>query len=239
MKSLVSFINEMHKKDYDAEKYENPETHKKYKDMAEKYVKYCGKENFKACIDKAIIETNKVLRIFLQNGITGFVNGQLIGHIIETKLVESLNFEGFTFKQGREISDNKDITCIKVSKDFLELGNPAAYGIEVKCSQGTGITGNKSYALDVTTDSKDKIKPNKDSFYLLINYTSNIKIPQTIDDQNAETIIVNNNVESFGIKLKSCYFGYIEQNDWMYGDTGNSASLKMPALKKHRLIEIC
>lgn len=246
MKPLKQFISEMHIKDYNEDEYSKDENHTKYKDLAEKYIEFAtktknaddGAKEFKKFVDTAIIKTNEVLKIFANNGISGFVNGQLIGRIIEAKLVESLNFKDFKFEQGVEISDNKDITCIKVSEDFLNLGGPSAYGIEVKCSQGTEITGNKSYAMDVTTNSKDSIKSNKDSFYLLINYKAPSKIPQTVDDQTIKDVANINKVKDFAITDYTCYFGFITQNDWIYGDTGNSSRLKMKVLKNKRLVKI-
>lgn len=261
MKSLKQFIYEMYNKDYDAKKYEGSESHKKYKTLAKKYLTIVGGsksipedekalnnnaqngiEIFKGCIQNAIDETNKILKIFSDNGIAGFVNGQMLGRIVEAKLAESMkDVKGFTFEQGSEASNDKDIECKECPKELFELGlgdYAHFYGIELKCSQGTGITGNKSYALDVADGEGKSTKSNKNAFYFLINYKAPIEIPQTVDGQTSKDVANNIKVNNFAITKYTCYFGFIEQNDWVYGDKGNAASLKMGILKNKRLIPI-
>lgn len=249
MKNLNNYICEIFNKDYNADEYKNNTRHNDLKDIAQAYIDAIGGTNalFK-CVDKAIQETNKILQLLYNNGISEFVNGQMLGRIIERKLAESIDLDGITYEQGKEASNDKDIECTSVSDDIkdkvkkiagnklkVNLDKPHAYGIELKCSQGSGITGNKSYAIDI--DDGKGIKSSKDAFYILINYKGPIEITDTVDDQSSEDI-KNNLHKKFIITNYSAHFGFIEQNDWVYGEKGNAASLKMGILKEKRLIKI-
>lgn len=257
MKTLNNYIYEMHNSEYNAEKYKNNSRHKPLQILAQEYINYVSIDKMKESIDNAIIETNKLLKLMHENGISEFVNGQMLGRIIERKLANAIgtSWKGFKFVQGSEASEDKDIECREAPKEFIDkmndkikslnidlnklinLDNAHAYGIELKCSQGSGITGNKSYALDIADNTGKNTKSCKDAFYILINYKAPVEIPLTVDDQSSEDV-KNNLHENFIITTYSAHFGFIEQNDWVYGDKGNAASLKMGILKEKRLIEI-
>ena len=249
MKNLNNYIYEMFNKHYNAEEYKKDTRHNDLKDIAQAYIDAIGgKYALLKCVDNAIKETNKILQLLYDNGISEFVNGQMLGRIIERKLAESIDLDGITYKQGKEASNDKDIECTSVSeiiKDKVKklasnklkvnLDEPHAYGIELKCSQGSGITGNKSYAIDI--DDGKGTKSSKDAFYILINYKGPIEIVDTVDDQSSEDV-KDNLHKKFIITSYSAHFGFIEQNDWVYGEKGNAASLKMGILKEKRLIKI-
>lgn len=253
MKQLNTFISEMHNSKYNADEYKEDKRHEPLKKLAETYVDYVSISNIKKSVDEAIDETNKLLKLMYDNGIAEFVNGQMLGRIIERKLAQSIgeSWDGFKFKQGSEASEDKDIECENVPKEFIDkiknlnielnssinLDKPHAYGIELKCSQGAGITGNKSYALDISDENSKSTKSCKDAFYILINYKAPVEIPisaSDVDSTSAKKIKENN----FSITSYNVHFGFIEQNDWVYGDKGNAASLKMGILKEKRLIKI-
>lgn len=253
MKELVKYINEMHNSEYNADKYKEDKRHEPLKKLAQVYVDYVSIDKIKESVDNAIEETNKLLKLMNDNGISEFVNGQMLGRIIERKLALSIgdSWTGFKFQQGQEASEDKDIECKTVPQelidkiknldiklnDLVNLNNAHGYGIELKCSQGSGITGNKSYALDIADGNSKSTKSCKDAFYILINYKAPVEIPISVNDIDSESIKKLGKTE-FKISSYNVYFGFIEQNDWVYGDKGNAASLKMGILKEKRLIKI-
>ena len=249
MKHLNNYIYEMSNKHYNADEYKKDTRHNDLKDIAQAYIDAIGgKDALFKCVDNAIKKTNKILQLLYDNGISEFVNGQMLGRIIERKLAQSMDLDGITYEQGKEASNDKDIECTSVSDNIkdkvkklannklkVNLDEPHAYGIELKCSQGSGITGNKSYAIDI--DDGKGTKSSKDAFYILINYKGPIEIADTVDDQSSEDV-KDNLHKKFIITIYSVHFGFIEQNDWVYGEKGNAASLKMGILKEKRLIKI-
>ena len=257
MKELVKFINEMHNSEYNADKYKEDKRHEPLKKLAQVYVDYVSIDKIKTSVDHAIEETNKLLKIMKDNGLSEFVNGQMLGRIIERKLALSIgnSWDGFKFHQGQEASDDKDIECETVPQEFkrkfidkikslgiklndlIDLNNAHSYGIELKCCQSSGITGNKSYALDIADANGKNTKSCKDAFYILINYKAPVEIPISVNDVDSNSVKKIGQTE-FKILSYSVYFGFIEQNDWVYGDKGNAASLKMGILKEKRLIKV-
>lgn len=163
------------------------------------YLDMLGEENLKTVIEKAISDSNEVIKTFKDENILEFINGHVIGRIIEKKLANRMkNINGFNYLQGRENRTDKDIICVKSPDKAKES---SYYSLECKTSIGSGITGNKSYAKDAPSEnSKDK-----NSFYILIN---NYKRVDEIETYNA-------------------YFGYIAQSDWEYSDKGNSSRIKI------------
>ena len=167
------------------------------------------------------------------NHISSFINAKMISGIIEHYLADEMsNINGFTFEQGKENSENKDICCKKINNKILEedifndIDNELKFfSIELKCTtRKSSITGNKSYAID----KSEKSQKNKQSFYILITYDYSF-------DEN----------KNITIKLRNAYFGYIVQDDWIYGDTGNSSELRIKDLlhsdenkKNNRIIQI-
>lgn len=231
MKKLISFINEVHRKDYNLKDIKN----ELYTNYSYKYFEYLNNKN-ELC--KSIEQTFKnindnILKIMNDNHISTFINAKMISGIIEYYLSNEMsNINGFTFEQSVENSKNKDICCEKINNKILEedifkdIDNPMEFfSIELKCtSKKSTITGNKSYAID----NSKKPRKNKQSFYILITYDYSF-------DEN----------KNITIKLKNAYFGYIVQNDWIYGDTGNSSQLKINDLlhsdeneKNNRIIQI-
>ena len=231
MKKLISFINEAHRKEYSLENTKN----KLYTEYSYKYFEYLNNNDK---LGKAIEATFKnindnILRIMNDNHISSFINAKMISGIIEHYLAaEMSNINGFTFEQGKENSENKDICCKKINDKILEedifkdiTEELKFFSIELKCStKKSSITGNKSYAID----KSEKSQKNKQSFYILITYDYSF-------DEN----------KNITIKLKTAYFGYIVQNDWIYGDTGNSSELRINDLlhsdnneKNNRIIQI-
>ena len=160
------------------------------------------------------------------NHISNFISKKITPYIIEYYLANKMSdVNEFVFKQSEENSENKDISCTGINKKILkedifkDIKNPLEFfSIELKCTSGKSITGNKSYAID----NPDKPKKNKQSFYILISYDYS-------DNKD------NENNKNITIKLRNAYFGYIVQNDWIYGDSGNSSRLR---IKNNRIIQI-
>lgn len=238
MKELISFINEVHIKEGNSKSI-TEEDKKSYINYSYKYFEYL---NNNGKLGKAIEETFKyisdnVLKIMNDNHISNFIDKKIIPRIIEYYLATKMSdINGFKFIQSEENSKNKDICCKKINDKILEEDifkdindNPLEFfSIELKCSsKPSSITGNKSYAID----KSDNQKKNKQSFYILITY-------DYFDNKT-------NGNKNITIKLKNAYFGYIVQNDWIYGDSGNSSRLKIKDLlhssnneKNNRIIQI-
>lgn len=231
MKSLTYFINEEHRKNYSLKKTKN----KLYTNYSNKYFNYLNKDDkLTKAIETAFKKINEnILQIMNDNHISSFINAKMISGIIEHYLADEMsNINEFTFKQGKENSENKDICCEKINDKILkedifkDINNPSEFfSIELKCTtRKTSITGNKSYAID----NSGKSKKNKQSFYILITYDYSF-------DEN----------KNITIKIRNAYFGYIVQKDWIYGDTGNSSELRIKDLlhsdknkKNNRIIQI-
>ena len=219
MKRLISFINEGNIKDEDEKTYIN---------YSHKYLEYLNNNNELCEVIKNTFDTDitNVLKIMNDNHISNFVDKKIMPRIVEYYLANKMsNINGFTFEQSAENSKNKDIYCKKINDKILkedifkDIDNPTEFfSIELKCTAGKSITGNKSYAID----NPDKPKKNKQAFYILISYDYS-------DNKD------NENNKNITIKLKNVYFGYIVQNDWTYGDSGNSSRLK---IKNNRIIQI-
>lgn len=165
------------------------------------YLNLIGEKNLVNVINSTIEDVNGVIESFKKENVLEFINGHVIGRIIEKKLAGCINkTNGFEFQQGAENRTDKDIICTKCPDDK----NPSYYSLECKTSLGPGITGNKSYAQDKKSEnSKDK-----NSFYILIN---NYKKVDTIKTYNA-------------------YFGFIEQKDWQFGNKGNASRISISRL---------
>jgi len=236
----------------DMENYLKDNKHSIYGALANAYIENVfSKEQLLQFVENGISKTNNILKIFGDNDISEFVNGQMLGRIIEKNLAESFphNEDGFNYKQGSEGDSDKDINCVGAPKEVINtlkkyiLDNPDIpeenhiknintnfFGIELKCSQGSDIVGNKSYAID--GDGKKE----KSSFYLLINYKLNENIPNNASESQENKQI---NKKYLSIDKYSVYFGYITSDCWWYGNKGNAASLKLSKLKEtNRLIEI-
>lgn len=230
--------------------YLSDKKHDIYGALANAYIENVfTKEQLAQFVQAGIDKTNSILKIFGDNDISEFVNGQMLGRIIEKNLAESFphDEDGFKYKQGSEGDSDKDINCESAPKNVIDaikkyisdnpdipeenhIKNISAnfFGIELKCSQGSDIVGNKSYAID--GDGKKE----KSSFYLLINYGLNTEVPETPTDKENEPV-----KSRLVIKNYSVYFGYITSDCWWYGQKGNAASLKLSKLKEtNRLIEI-
>lgn len=208
---------------------------KLYTNYSYKYFEYLNNNNkLGEAIEAAFKNINEnILQIMNDNHISSFINAKMISGIIKHYLADEMsNINEFTFKQGKENSENKDISCEKINDKILEedifndINNPLKFfSIELKCTtRKSSITGNKSYAID----KSEKSQKNKQSFYILITYDYSF-------DEN----------KNITIKLKNAYFGYIVQNDWIYGDTGNSSELRIKDLlhsndnkKNNRIIQI-
>lgn len=234
MKSLIHFINEVHRKDYSLENLKK-EPYIKYIKYSHKYFEYLNKKDELAkAIEVAFENINEnILQIMNDNHISNFINAKMISGIIEHYLSKKMeNVNGFNFEQGVENNKNKDISCTTIDKKILkedifkDINNPLEFfSIELKCTtRKSSITGNKSYAID----KSDKSQKNKQSFYILITYDYSF-------DEN----------KNITIKLRNAYFGYIVQDDWIYGDTGNSSELRIKDLlhsdeneKNNRIIQI-
>lgn len=234
MKSLQFYLNEGHTSTYDKQEYMDNPKHEIYKQYALDYLSVLNSDGqLYTCIKEAINSTNDVFDVFYSNGISGFLNGQMVGRIIETNLADQMkSINGFAYSQGQENSSEKDINCTVMPEDFDIDGIeslPYNYGIELKCSKGKGITGNKSYAKDIN-GRKDKA-----SFYILINYEWPTDLPENNEDVTQADLL---NEYKFNIKSYTAYFCYLDKDDWWYGDKGNAASLKMGVLKQKRLLEI-
>ena len=232
MKNLQQYLNEGHKSTYDKKSYEESESHAIYKQYATDYLAALN-EDYKlhACISEAIKKTNEILDVFYTNEISNFLTGQMIGKFIETSLSKNMtNVNGFKFKHGQENGIDKDIKCDGVPSGFtidgLDSSKEDIFDIELKTSKNNSFTGNKSYAQDVNSNK------NKDSFYILIKYKLSKELPEDNEQNNIE--------KNFRFKITEfeAYFCYLVQNDWWYGDKGNSASLKTGVLKEKRLIQI-
>ena len=233
MKNLQHYLNEGHKSTYDKTSYEESESHVVYKQYATDYLAALNKgDKLYTCITEAIKQTNKILDIFYANEISNFLTGQMIGKFIETSLSETMtNVNGFEFSHGKENGSDKDIKCSRVPYGFNINGlgssiNDGIFDIELKTSKSNSFTGNKSYAQDVDSNKS------KDSFYILIKYKLSKELPEDNEKDTKEKNF------RFNITLFEAYFGYLTQNDWWYGDKGNSASLKTDVLKDKRLIQI-
>lgn len=231
MKNLQQYLNEGHKSTYDKTSYENSESHAVYKQYAIDYLAALNKgDKLYACIIEAIKQTNKILDIFYANEISNFLTGQMIGKFIETSLSKNMtNINGFEFSHGQENGSDKDIKCDEFPSGFTINGldsSKSVFGIEIKTSKSNSFTGNKSYAQDADSNKS------KDSFYILIKYKLSKELPEDNEQDTKE--------KNFRFKITDfeAYFGYLIQNDWWYGDKGNSASLKTDVLKEKRLIQI-
>lgn len=228
MKRLISFINEGNIKDEDKKLYIN---------YSHKYLEYLNNNNELCEVIKKTFDTDitDVLKIMNDNHISNFLDKKIIPRIVEYYLANKMsNVNGFTFEQSKENSKNKDICCTKINDKILEedifkdIDNPLEFfSIELKCSSNpSSITGNKSYAID----NPNNPKKNKQSFYILITYD--------YSDENNKTN-ENNKNKNITVKLRNAYFGYIVQNDWIYGNSGNSSSLKINDNEKNnRIIQI-
>lgn len=232
MKNLQQYLNEGHKSAYDKTSYKESESHAVYKQYATDYLAALNKgDKLYNCINDAIEQTNKILDIFYANKISKFLTGQMIGKFIETSLSESMtNVNGFEFSRGKENGIDKDIKCDGVPSGFtidgLDSSKEDIFDIELKTSKNNSFTGNKSYAQDANS------KKSKNSFYILIKYNLSKELPEDNEKDNKE--------KNFRFKITDfeAYFGYLVQNDWRYGNTGNSAYLKTGVLKEKRLIQI-
>lgn len=188
--------------------------------MVNEYLENVGRGIIKAAVDNAISNTNNILKVFNDNNLAEYVNGQMLGRIIEKELAKSCNFGGFSFRQGSEGKDEKDIECISIGKKLPEeynailgdIDNPHNYGIELKCTQRSKPVGNKSYAMDLTDDTTHK---GKQSFYIVI---TNIHWGKGT---------TNANITSYNV-----YFGFLRQMDWKGAAKGNSASVVPDAWKR-------
>ncbi len=190
--------------------------------------------------------TNKLQNIVIYPA--SFLTGQTIGRIVEATLARNLNISlnnEFEFVHGSENNKDKDIICKKIPEklksifttdeitymrknwqgpgkktdDFLKL--PKYFGFELKTQQGTGATGNKSYAADIydETDEKKQFK-DRSSFYFIINY----------DKPKSKT-----NIQLKNVKV---YFGILDQSDWIfYASSGSSSKINNELLSK-RFISI-
>lgn len=231
MKSLQHYLNEGHKSTYDKTSYENSESHAVYKQYAIDYLTVLNEgDKLRTCIINAIKRTNEILDIFYTNEISNFLTGQMIGKFIETSLSENMtNVNGFKFSHGKENGSDKDIKCEEVPSGFtidgLDFSKKDILSIELKTSKSNSFTGNKSYAQDADSNKS------KDSFYILIKYKLSNELPKDNEQTSKEKI-------RFNITSLEAYFCYLTQNDWWYGDKGNSASLKTDVLKDKRLIQI-
>lgn len=231
MKNLQQYLNEGHTSTYNRTSYKNSESHAIYKQYATDYLAVLN-EGYKlhTCISEAIGQTNKILDIFYANEISNFLTSQMIGKFIETILSKNMtNVNGFKFKHGQENGIDKDIKCEEVPSGFTIDGLDSSKGvfdIELKTSKSNKFTGNKSYAQDVDSNKS------KDSFYILIEYKLSKELPEDTEQDNKGQNF------RFTITEFKAYFCYLVQNDWWYGDKGNSASLKTGVLKEKRLLEI-
>lgn len=233
MKNLQQYLNEGHTSTYNRQEYLSNKDHDKYKQYATDYLATLNKGNkLCTCITEAIKQTNKILDIFYANEISNFLTGQMIGKFIETSLSKNMtNVNGFKFKHGQDNGSDKDIKCEEVPSGFTINGlgssiDDGIFDIELKTSKSNKFTGNKSYAQDVDSNKS------KDSFYILIKY----KLSKELPEDNEQTTKEKN--FRFKITDFEAYFGYLIQNDWWYGDKGNSASLKTDVLTQKRLIKI-
>lgn len=192
-------------------------------EMVQDYLKNFGSSNICSAVETAIKNTNNILEVFNKNQLAEYVNGQMLGRIIEKELAKSCDFNGFTFRQGSEGKDEKDIECESVGEYLDEkyndiLGNVKEkhnYGIELKCTQSSKPVGNKSYAMDPTDDNTRK---GKQSFYITI---TNIHWKNG-SGENLSAQITNYNI----------YFGFLRQIDWKGAAKGNSASVVPDAWKR-------
>ena len=246
--NFTNYVNlwETYNKDFNKEEYKNSNRHDMLKQFAELYLECVGGVNvLYDCVKDAIDKTNGVLQILYDNDIIQYIQGQTIARVIEGKLAESINLDNIEFEHGKENRYDKDLECINISKDVkhkfkdfvknndikFDVDDTHSYGLEIKTSQGSGITGNKSYAVD------EGGKKSKNGFYILINYKAPIEIPESVDDQTSDSV-----KELVGVKFKiksfDSYFGYIEQSDWVASEHGNAASLQMKILKEKRLIKL-
>ena len=195
--------------------------------MVNDYLEIIGRGNVRAAVDTAISNTNGILKVFNDNNLAEYVNGQMLGRIIEKELAKNCDFNGFTFKQGSEGKDEKDIECIGIGTRLPEeydvilgdVNNPHNYGIELKCTQGSKPVGNKSYAMDPTDDTTRK---GKQAFYIVI---TNIRW-RSGSGENITAQITSYNI----------YFGFLRQMDWKGAAKGNSAAVVADAWK--RMIKI-
>lgn len=219
MKHLLELVNEsllterqQQENKYDAE----------YISLTKEYLNILGEQNIKNSVQTAIDETNLLLSKI--KDAVGYdlakkiMNGQVIDRIIEGELAKSMNgCGGFSFKQGSEGKNDKDIECISIGSKIdtkyndLEVSpgikfdsNLAhSYGIELKCSQKNSIIGNKSYAQDEASKGSKK---DKYSFYILIT--------KLTPDPNLQI------TSNYGID-----FCFLTQSDWLAAAKGNSAKI--------------
>ena len=197
-------------------------------EMTQQYINLLGENNILDAVRDALEnKTNNILDIFNKNSITEFVNGQMLGRIIEKNLASGRTIGGFAFRQGSEGRDEKDIECVSIGGQRLDekfneiIGNvddAHNYGIELKCTQGSRPVGNKSYAIDVTDDSTKKMKQ---SFYIII---TNIKWGKGT---------ANLRINSYNV-----YFAFLQQKDWVGANKGNSASIRPDVWKSDRIIQL-
>lgn len=174
-----------------------------------------------------------------------FLNGQALGRIFENILADKINKytpAGFIYKQGTEASFDKDIDCVSIPTNFNLLNDvedkelieylkyhwsgkgksdkeffksPKYFGIELKTSQSSGATGNKTYAAS----EHDENSKSKSAFYIIINY----KKPSG---------------PSYSITGVKAYFGFLDQMDWsFYADKTGTATINKNILKT-RFIQI-
>ena len=204
------------------ESYSN-ENDAQYKELAEVYLNLLGGPSaLKEKVETAIAKTNEIIKtIFdaLGSDLTKkIVNSQVIGRIVEGELAKSLNgLGGFSFVQGSEGKNDKDIECVKnggtVDKKFDDLqvangikfisSSAHSYGIELKCTQSNTVIGNKSYAND---ESSERSKKDKYSFYILLTKLK--------PDSN---FVIQNNY--------NIQFCFLTQSDWKAAAKGNSAKI--------------
>lgn len=244
MKSIINFINEVHRKE-DNSKGITEEDKKSYINYSHKYFEYLNNnDKLSNAIQKTFKYINdNVLKIMNDNHISNFIDKKIIPRIIEYYLANKMsNINKFRFRQSEENSKNKDIYCTKINnkilkedifkdiKDIKDINNLLDFfSIELKCtSNSSSITGNRSYAVDKPTNQKK----NKRSFYILITY-------DYFSNKN------NENNKNVTIELRNAYFGYIVQDDWIYGNGGNSSRLRIKDLfhsndneKNNRIIQI-
>lgn len=200
-----------------------------FKQYAEEFVKIINKNNaLKTTIIDAINDTNNILNIFYENNIMWFVNGQIIGKIIESVLAKRLNnsskLNGFSYKQSTSAKFEKDFVCTDFPKNEIDKINifkdksENFFDIELKCSQSSQIIGGKSYAADKLS------KKNKKSFYIFINYNK-----PNIPNECENDIEINKKfiIDVDKINISICY---LEQCDWWYS-SGGSCYPKLHILK--------
>ena len=154
MKSLLQYINEANESTIDS-------------GMVEAYFNDI-RVGLKKAVEAAVDNTNDIVDDIVGSlgDSAGLVldKSQIYGSIIEGLLFKNLNNEvGFTYKQGKENTTDKDFICTKTafSDKVMNKMNAKTFSIQVKTSKnGAAFTSNVSG----TTEP---------SFFILISYKKN------------------------------------------------------------------